>query len=156
MRGSIKWCVLSIKSKEELDSLKARWPDKEGPWPEEVTGLSYNHRAAILCSVSLQCWAVYFQFWATFHGRTDEGKLKCVDIHIYAYEFARTTHSTARLDSLLSASQAYQSVMGAGLIDGLKGKRQRERAGENPRSDTVTDLTGASRKKVPGGRNSAH
>lgn len=42
------------------------------------------------------------------------------------------------------------------MIDGLKGKRQRELAGENPRSDTVTDLTGASRKKVPGGRNSAH
>lgn len=41
--------------------------------------------------------------------------------------------------------------MGAGLTDRLKGKRQRERAGENLRLDTVTDLTAVSRKKCPQG-----
>lgn len=57
---------------------------------------------------------------ATFPTRTDERNQSYEDI-------TNSTRRSVKPDSLLSASQAYRSVMRAGMIDGLK-KKKRERS----------------------------
>lgn len=94
------------KSTKQTGDLKTKWPDKDSPWPDDVTCLKAfsrnksRHKSRQKDEMNLLIYSSLLHFGATFPTRTDESK--------QSYEvITSTARGTVKPDSLLSASQAY-------------------------------------------------